>query len=203
MIIPTALYNAPSTALVGLLAALGITGVAAIALWQSGTVGVQQRLKTVLSAIVLGITGITMLATTAHLALVQIDFAEKTKDDRIPSSLPETSLVALWAHLAVVVVLIVTLVIALQKRKAIGTAGAALLLAVSLATYADLGEYRVFQDSWALGITLGWFAVIVTFIAFVATVATVQIRAYGQRQFVRGQAAKIDTIAASQTSVSV
>ena len=143
--VPNALYNLPSTAPVGLLAALSIIGLAGYALWQSGKAGLQQKLRAVLGAIVFGITGIAMLATTAHLALVQIDFTQRAADYAY-TDLPTTSAIAMWVHLAVVLVLGAIVIAALEKRDVIRTATAALLFVVSLATFADLGEYRTLDD---------------------------------------------------------
>ena len=201
--LPSFMYNLPSTSPLGILTALATIVLAGFILWQASKVGLQQKLKAVLGAIALGVGGVVMLVTTLHLGLIQADFGAKTANNYVYGELPQTSAVALWAQCIVTVVFVGALVVSLLGRHAIAVAGSALLIAVSLATCADLGQFRMFEASWALGVTFGWLLVLSAAFGLVVTTAVVKTRAYGQRQYERGQKAALDAAVAKASSAKV
>lgn len=182
-------YDAfPSSAPLNIFAAFGLLCLALGALWRSGTAG-SKRLPYVLMAILMGVTGATLLATSTYLGLLQISFAEAVANG---SDLPEkTAPIAILAHAATLAVLIGLMVTAILKRHIIAVAGMCTLAALACTSLCELIQFRLFTDDWALAVTVSWLLAIITLISFAVTVATVMIRAYGDRQHAKGYQAAV------------
>lgn len=188
MNIPTALYDAPTTVPLGFMAGVAILVVAGVIAWKAGSAGLQQKLRTMLVAIGVVTTGLIALGTTTHLLLVQLS-TDSTE-------LQSVSVAAVSLHVVVMLALVAALITAVIKRMPIGTASAACLLAMSLATFAELNQYRVLggldDEAWALGAMAGYAGVVITGLALVVTASVKLIQAYGHKQFQLGQQAALD-----------
>lgn len=181
-------YNSPSTVPLGLLAAIATLAIAGATLWRSAVANARQRMTDTLMSVLLIVTGVAELATSAHLALVQVEFASNY------STSPKTAAPAIWAQIFVMLVMVGLMITALLQRHAIAVATMATLAAMSAAVFTDLAMYRVFTDGWAIAISAGWILSVSAIIGLVATCATATVRAYGQKQFQRGQMAALDQL---------
>jgi hypothetical protein len=183
------LYNYPSGAITGLIAAAVLLVVAGITLWSSRTGS--SRLHHVLMAITLGVAGITMIIVSANLAATQIDFSEAA-NNRTYGDLPHASTAGAVIMGVVLVLLFGVIVDTIIRHKGMQLAGGVVAFFAVFTCFASNVQYIVFTDNWALAVTAGWLLTIVSLLALAVTAAVVQVRAYGVRQFDKGRMAALD-----------